>query len=230
MTPGHRIGSDAACAHCGSGLRADAPYCGSCGQAVTNRQPQPPVTRGQRFATVAQPRPAVVADQIVGAGRGVRCCCYLLDLAAMLSPVLPLSIIGAILGVAEVVYIVVPIAFVAVWAWMQIWQGFTGMSFGKAMLGLRVIGAADRQIPGLAATVMRSGIFAATAGLAAFPILISPTPRDGLHDRLSGLTLIDVVRGANPLGPRPKSALRRPAERRLNKVQSPVPLKASGRR
>jgi hypothetical protein len=165
----------------------------------------------------------------MGAGRGVRCCCYLLDLAVMMSPALPLAIAGAILGVAEVVYIVVPIAFVAVWAWMQIWQGFTGMSFGKAMLGLRLIRAADHKPPGLAATLTRSGVFAATAGVAALPVVTSPVPRDGLHDHLSGLTMIDVTLGANPLGPRQQTALRRTIDRGLNKVQSPVPLNASGR-
>ena len=230
MTPGHRIGSDAACAHCGSGLRADAPYCGSCGQAVTNRQPQPPVTRGQRFATVAQPRPAVVADQIVGAGRGVRCCCYLLDLAAALSPALPLAVAGAILGVAEVVYVVMPVAFLAAWAWMQIWQGFTGLSFGKAMLGLLLIRVADQQAPGLAATLTRSGIFAATFGLAALPVIASPVPRDGLHDRVAGLTLIDTSLGANPLAPRRRTSLRRSIDRGLNKVHSPVPPDPARRR
>jgi hypothetical protein len=229
MMPGQPTGADAVCAHCGSVLRANAPFCGSCGQAVTNRQTQPSVGHAARPQTAAQPSPAVGTDQLVGAGRGVRCCCYLLDLAAMMSPALPLAIAGAILGVAEVVYIVVPIAFVAVWAWMQIWQGFTGMSFGKAMMGLRLIRAADRHAPGLAATVMRSGVFAGTAGLAALEVVTSPVPRDGLHDRLSGLTLIDITLGANPLGPRQQTALRKSIDRSLNKVHSPVPLGASGR-
>lgn len=212
------------CVHCGSTLRANAPFCSLCGQAVTNRRPvaaPPPVT----------PEPAAsVSDQVVGARRGVRCCCYLLDLAVMLSPALPLAIAGALLGVAEVVYIVVPIAFVAVWVWMQIWQGFTGMTFGKAMLGLRLVRTVDHQAPGFPATLTRSGIFGATAGLAAMPVITSALPCEGVHDRMSGLTMIDTTLGANPLGPRPTTVLRRSTGRGLNKVQSPVPLGASGRR
>jgi len=150
-----------------------------------------------------------------------------MDAAVMLSPALPLSILGAALGVAEVVYIVVPIAFVAVWLWMQIWQGITGLTFGKAMLGLRLVRADDRRTPGLFASLLRSGVFVVTAGGAALPVISDASPRDGVHDRIAGLTMIDVARGANPLGPSPQVPLRRSVDRRLNTVRSPVP---SGRR
>jgi hypothetical protein len=223
---GQPAGADGLCAQCGSVLRANAPFCSSCGHAVTNRHLQVPTAASP---THRPPPTAVATSQIVGAGRGVRCCCCLLDLAAMLSPALPLATVGAILGVAEVVYVVVPIAFVAVWLWMQIWQGITGMSFGKAMLGLRLISASDRHAPGLAATVTRSGIFAGTLGLAALSVVTNPAACDGVHDRLSGLTMIDVSLGANPLGARQQTALRRSVDRGLNKVHSPVPLGTSGR-
>lgn len=139
-------------------------------------------------------------------------------------PALPLSIAGAVLGVAEVVYIVVPVAFAAVWGWMQIWQGLTGTSFGKAMLGLRLVRATDNRPPGVAAAVLRSGLFLATFGLAGVPVVLSATPHAGLHDRISGVAVLDVSTGANPLGPRQQTPLRRSADRGLNRVHSPIPV------
>ncbi|MEW5808615.1 MAG: RDD family protein [Actinomycetota bacterium] len=200
----------------------NAPFCGVCGKAAVGRTLSPPPSQptSRRMPT---PQPG----GIVGAGRGVRCCSSLMDAAVMLSPALPLSILGAALGVAEVVYIVVPIAFVAVWAWMQIWQGITGLTFGKAMLGLRLVRADDRRPPGLSASLLRSVAFFFTAGGAALPVIVDASPRDGVHDRMAGLTVIDVARGANPLGPAPQVPLRRSVDRRLNTVRSPVP---SGRR
>ncbi|GAA2405754.1 hypothetical protein A7G45_12515 [Mycolicibacterium llatzerense] len=210
------------CTQCGSALRPNAPYCPSCGCAITNRQmpaaAAPPVT-----ARAARPSDTP-ADHIVGVSRGVRCCSFLLDLAIIVSPALPLAVAGAILGVREVVLIVVPVACVAVWLWVSIWQGYTGLTFGKAMLGLRLIRAADRKPPGFAAGAMRSLIFAGTLGFAALPVLASATPRDGRHDKASGLTLIDVTVGHNPLGARQQTALRRTIDRSLNKIQSPVPV------
>ncbi len=146
----------------------------------------------------------------------------------MMSPALPLSIIGALLGVAQVVYIVVPVAFAAVWAWMQIWQGLTGTSFGKAMMGLRLVRAADLRPPGVAAAVVRSGVFLATLGLCAVPVMLSRVPREGWSDRVSGLTLLDVSIGANPLGQRQHTRLRRSTDRRIQQVRSPVPVARRG--
>jgi len=178
------------------------------------------------------PPPQPVPQQLVAAGRDVRCASFLLDLAAMLSPALPLAAAAALLDVAEIVYVVVPIAFVAIWIWMQIWQGYTGMSFGKSMLGLRLINATDQSVPGISATFTRGGIFAVTLGFAALPAVCGPAPADGLHDKLAGLTVIDIVRGANPLGPSQPPVLRRSAMagHGLNKVHSPLPVNLSGRR
>jgi uncharacterized RDD family membrane protein YckC len=174
-------------------------------------------------------QPATV-DQILLAGRAVRACSFVLDLALMSSPVLPLATIGAILGVAEVVYLVVPVAFLAAWVWMQLWQGFTGMSFGKAVLGLRLIRESNRHAPGYTASTTRSLVFAATLGLAGLPAVLSATPREGVHDRVAGLALIDVATGANPLGPRQQPAVRRSIDRGLKTVHSPVPLGTAGQR
>ncbi|CAM3656484.1 RDD family protein [Mycolicibacterium frederiksbergense] len=148
----------------------------------------------------------------------------------MLSPALPLAAAGAVLGVAEIVYIVLPIAFLAVWLWMQIWQGYTGMTFGKSMLGLRLVQVADHRPPGLAACVTRGGLFGATLGLAALPVIANETPHDGMHDRVSGLTMIDVVQGANPVGKKQDPVFRRSPDRRLNKVAAPLPMNVSGPR
>ena len=218
------------CRHCGMALRVDAPFCGSCGQAVVNRQSQQPQPVIGRRPVVVLPPQAPVPNRIIGAGRGVRCACCLMDIAVMLSPALPLAIAGAVLGVAEIVYIVVPVAFVAVWVWMQIWQGYTGMTFGKSMLGVRLIRVADNKAPGLAASITRGGIFGATAGLAALPVVSSEVPHDGLHDRLTGVTMIDVVQGANPLGAKRDAVLRRSPDRGLNRVAAPLPVNNSGRR
>ncbi|MDZ4269659.1 MAG: RDD family protein [Mycobacterium sp.] len=224
MMPGPPASAEAICAHCGARLRPHAPYCGLCGQAVIGR------VLTSESQPIREQTPAPNSAQVVGASRGVRCCCFLMDLAAMLSPALPLAIAGAILGVAQVVYVVVPVAFVAVWLWMQIWQSFTGMTFGKAMLGLRLVRTVDHRPANLAAILARSGIFVATAGLAAVPVLTSRAPADGVHDRLTALTMIDVHRGGNPLGPRPQVTLRKAPERGLNRVQSPVPLGNPGQR
>jgi hypothetical protein len=147
----------------------------------------------------------------------------------MISPALPLAITGAFLGVAEVIYIVVPVSFVAVWAWLQIRQGLTGNTFGKSMMGLRAVRAADNQPPGVGPSMLRSLIFVATCGLAALPIILNARPSPGLHDRVSRLTVLDVTTGANPLGPRRQAALRRSADRGLNRVHSPIPFSTSRR-
>lgn len=215
------------CPHCRSALRPNAPFCGACGQLSTNRLrvPQPQVA-----PTLQQAPQRPAPDRVVGASRGVRCAGYLLDLAAMLSPALPLAIAGVVLGVAQIVYVVVPIAFGAVWLWMQVWQGYTGMSFGKSLLGLRLVRANHHQAPGFIATVTRSGLFGVSAGLVALPVIASATPRDGVHDRITGLTVIDIVHGLNPLGARQQPVLRRSANHGLNKVQAPLPVDATGRR
>ncbi|GAS88661.1 RDD family protein [Mycolicibacterium brisbanense] len=208
------------CPNCGSALPVSARFCGTCGYTVQIRSsiPNHPWQR--------QPTAAATVDRIQLAGRGVRCSAFLLDIAAMISPALPLAITGAALGVAEVIYIVVPVAFVAVWAWLQIRQGLTGNTFGKSMMGLRVVRATDNRPPGLGPSIQRSMIFVATCGLAALPVLAH---RPGLHDRASGLAVLDVTTGANPLGPRRQAALRRSPDRGLNQVRSPIPHPVSRR-
>jgi hypothetical protein len=224
VTSGPVTGTDATCVHCGSAVRSNAHYCNACGKAIPSR-PTPAQRAPVTITAAAQPvslSPAVAtADQIVLAGREVRSCSFLLDLAVMLSPALPLTVVAAILGVAQVVYFVVPTAVIAVWIWMQLWQGYTGMTFGKSLLGLRLIREADHRAPGLVACATRSLIFAGTAGLAAL---------SGAHDRLTGLALIDIARGSNPLGARQQTALRRTLDRGLKNVGSPVPLNAAGKR
>lgn len=228
MTYGASDAAGGQCHHCGSALRLHAPFCGSCGRAVLNRS-IPPATQVTAPRPVAPLPTAGQSDRIVGAGRGVRCASYLLDLAVMLSPALPLAIAAAILGVPEIVYIVVPIAFVAVWAWMQIWQGYTGMTYGRSMLGLRLTRVSDHKPPGLAACVTRSGVFAATAGLVALPVVASDVPRDGWHDKLTALTVIDTVQGGNPLGRKQEPVFRRSPDRGLNKVAGPLSVNMSRR-
>lgn len=225
-TPGADAGI---CGRCGSALRVNAPFCGSCGQAVTNRvlQPPDPTPLSQPTLPSASPAPA---SAIAGAGSGVRCASHLLDLAVMLSPALPLAIAAVVLGVPEVVYAVVPVAFVAVWIWMQIWQGYTGQTFGKSMLGLRLVRITDQRPPGLAACVLRGAVFAATGGLAALPVVMGEVPTDGWHDKISRTTVIDVVWGSNPLGRQQNPVFRRAAGRGVNKVSSPLPTGVPGRR
>ncbi|MGE2716266.1 RDD family protein [Mycolicibacterium litorale] len=221
------------CPQCGSGVASNARFCRACGQPLTARIPvarphHPPVRRSGSRTVTAEPTGAPAP--VRSAGGRVRCTSFLLDLAAMISPALPLSTAAAVLGVAEVVYVVVPVAFAAVWLWMQIWQGTTGKTFGKAMLGLRLVRAADHRPPGVAATLLRSLACTATLGSAGLPVLVSAAPRDGWHDRLSGLTVLDVALGANPLGPRQHATLRRSADRGLSQVHSPVPVAAARRR
>jgi uncharacterized RDD family membrane protein YckC len=156
--------------------------------------------------------------------RGVRGCACLLDLAALISPALPLTIVAAILGVAEVVYVVIPVAFLVGWAWMALWQSLTGMSFGKSMLGIRSVRASDLHAPSLVAVMARSLIFLGTLGLAGLPVVTSSGPRDGLHDRLSGIALIDITLGFNPFGASQQTALRKTIDRSLRSVSSPIPI------
>ncbi len=234
MTSGQSVGVDSPCSHCGSPLRPHAPFCGSCGQAVQNRVVAPPTARtvSATAATQGAPPPSAQpqpVDQILLAGREVRVCAGMLDIAATLSPVVSLAVIAALLGVPAVLYIVVPVAVVSVWIWQQLWLGLTGTSVGKAVLGLRAVHSADRRPPGFPAAALRSLIFGASLGIAALPILISPTPR-GRHDHMTGIDVIDVTIGGNPLGQRQQTPLRRSIDRSLKRVQSPVPLASAGRR
>ena len=228
MMHGSVVNSDGTCRHCGSPLAFGAPFCGSCGRSVPNRGQHPPAPTAPAPSVATVPAPPT--DHIVGAGRGVRCACYLMDLAVMFSPALPLAIAAAVLGVAEVVYVVLPVAFAAVWLWMQIWQGYTGLTFGRSMLGLRLIRSSDNRPPGLAACMTRSGVFGATVGLAAVPVIMNETPHRGWHDKVAGLTMIDVVQGANPLGKKQDPVFRRSPDRGLNRVAAPLPVDATGRR
>lgn len=213
----------AVCAGCGSALRPNAPFCPACGQAVTHRD--------TATAGPSGPSPApLTVDHVKPAGRGLRCCSALLNLAAMLSPVLPLTLAALVLGVADVVFLVLPVAALAVWLWMALWQGYSGMTFGGALLGLRCVRSGEHTTAGVGASVLRGLAFAGTAGLAGLPVLLSAAPTEGVHDRLSRTTLLDVTRGANPLGPQPQPSLRRRVDRSLRKVESPVPLGAGGGR
>ncbi|WP_197497669.1 RDD family protein [Mycobacterium sp. 1274756.6] len=177
------------CPFCGATNPPGAHFCTACGEAL------------EAGPTAAGPAEAleVPSAPVRRAGRAVRTVAALLDLAAMLSPALPLAAVATVFRVPAVVYIVLPLAFVLVWAWLQIWQAVGGTSFGKAILGLRLIRTADHRAPGLLRTLARSAVFILTAGLAGLPVLAGGT---GLHDRLSGLTVLDVVNGADPLGPR----------------------------
>ncbi len=212
---------DAVCVHCGSALRASAPFCAACGQAVTGR---PTSARIIAAPATSAPDAASPSVGLVGAPRGVRCTAYALDLAVLASPALPLAMTAAIFKVAEVAYVVTPTAFLAGWIWMAIWQALTGMSFGKAMLGLRAIRLTDQRPAPFSASLVRALLFTGTAGLAALPVLSTSGPCDGWHDRISGIALIDVTMGDNPLGPRLHSALRRQIDRSLRVVQSPIPV------
>lgn len=154
---------------------------------------------------------------------------FLLDLAAIMSPALPLSVLAFIIGVPRVVHVVIPVAMCAVWLWMQIWQALTGKTFGKAMLGLRVVGSEDNRLPGMQRTLLRSLLFVGTAGLAALPLMTEPARQSGVHDRISGLQVVDVTNRPNPLGPKRPAALRRAPNYGLNTVHSPVPVAAPRR-
>lgn len=234
LTSGQADGVDSACPHCGSPLRPHAPFCFACGQAVQNRVVVPPTARTVSATAAplgasspfAQPQSV---DQILLAGREVRVCAGMLDIAATLSPVLSLAVIAALLGVPAVFYIVVPVAVVAVWVWQQLWLGLTGTSVGKAVLGLRAVHSTDRRPPGFPAAALRSLIFGASLGIAALPMLLRPTPR-GRHDQMTGIDVIDVTIGDNPLGQGQQTPLRRSIDRSLKRVQSPVPLASAGTR
>ncbi|MGV0633816.1 RDD family protein [Mycolicibacillus trivialis] len=177
------------CPFCGATNPPGAHFCTACGEALDAG----PTAAGPAEALEVPSAPVRLA------GRAVRSVAALLDLAAMLSPALPLAAVATVFKVPAVVYIVVPLAFALVWAWLQVWQAVGGTSFGKAILGLRLIRTADHRAPGIARTLGRSAVFILTAGLAGLPVL---NGRPGLHDRVSGLTVLDVVNGADPLGPR----------------------------
>jgi RDD family len=166
-------------------------------------------------------------DQILLAGREVRCCCYLLDLAVTLSPVVSFVAIAAFLHVSGILYIVTPVAVAAVWVWLQLWQGLTGLSPGKVVLGVRAVRGHDHTPPGVVASMSRSLIFGFTAGIVALPMLTGTTPR-GRHDQVTGIDLIDVTLGRNPFDAGHQTALRRTLDRSLTRVQSPVPLAGAG--
>ncbi len=212
---------DAVCVHCGSALRASAPFCTACGRAVTGRS-APTATS----TAPAMPAPDAAPQSVgpVGVSRGVRCTACALDLAVLASPAVPLAVTAALFKVAAVAYVVTPTACLAGWIWMAIWQALTGMTFGKAMLGLRAIRLRDHRPAPLPASLLRALAFMGTAGVAALPVLSTSDPCDGWHDQISGITLIDISVGDNPLGPRQHTALRRQIDRSLRVVGSPIPL------
>ncbi|MCB0928579.1 MAG: RDD family protein [Mycobacterium sp.] len=179
------------CEQCGAQLAPDALFCPICGVEAGTR----------RF--IGAPGAGDVP-----AGRTVRAAAFVMDLAAIAAPIFPLAIAGAVLDVAAVLTVVTPLACAAVWLWMQLWLALMGRSLGKTMLGLRLVSDDDR-LPGLPRTVARSLIFAVTLGAAALPMMTSSTPRDGLHDRLTGLRVLDVVAGDNPLDTHTRAAFRR---------------------
>lgn len=206
------------CPNCGSPLATNARFCNACGNTVTTRSVRSP-QQDRVVARPPDPPPVAPTVQPVGpAHRGVRTGAALLDVAAMMSPALPLSIVGALLGVSAVIYIVVPVAFVAVWAWLQTWQGLTGRTFGKAMMGLRLVCAGSDQPPGLGATLLRSGLFISTLGLVALPVVSDAAPRRGAHDRISGLEVVDVADVV------PQPVLRKPSGPGMRQIHSPVPM------
>jgi hypothetical protein len=218
-------GGTETCTHCASPLRPNAPFCATCGHAVTGRLIRAPRPGGASAPTYQAP--AAIApqpQQTVAADARLRAGAFLLDLAIMASPVLPLAGIAAILHVADVVVVVAPVAGVAVWAWMLVWQSMTGMTFGKAMLGLRCVSIAGCRAPGVGSSFVRSLVFLGTCGLAGLPLL---SGHPGTQDRLSDTGVLDVVTGRNPLGPVQRPPLRAPANRGLLAVQSPVPVPSS---
>lgn len=232
--PDQPPGAGASCPQCGAGLPPSARFCTLCGHILTARTAQLYAPAGAPTTVrPAQPPSAPDAsDAIRPAGAAVRASAFLLDVAAMASPALPLSIAGALLRTPALVYIVVPVAVVAVWAFMQTWQGLSGTTFGKALLGLRLVGADDLQRPGVGRSLLRGAIFALSLGLAALPMKPDARGRAGLHDRLTGLGVLDVTVGANPLGARPQRTLLRRAttsDRGLHRVQSPVPIPTTKR-
>lgn len=219
--------TDVLCPHCGSTLPAAGHFCSACGRRQSRSRERAPQPARVIPAVVDAKTDRIAADHVQLAGRGVRLSSALLDIAAMLSPTLPLAIAAATLRVAQVVYIVMPVAFAAVWVWMQIWQGLTGSTFGKAMLGLRLVRATDNRHPGLGAVLIRSGVFIATFGLAALPVMRSRTPRSGLHDRVSGLKVIDLTHSPGPDGTQPPAGRRRPMTPK-RRVSSPISITSPG--
>lgn len=232
--PDQPAGAGASCPQCGSGLPPSARFCTRCGHTLTARSGQLYAAAGAPTAvrpTQPPTTPEASDDPIVPAGVAVRSSAFLLDLAAMVSPALPLSIAAASLRTAALVYAVVPVAVVAVWAFMQTWQGLSGTTFGKSLLGLRLVGADDLQRPGVGRALLRGTIFALSLGLAALPMTPDARGRAGLHDRVTGLGVLDVTVGANPLGARPQRTLFRRAasDRSLHRVHSPVPIPTTKR-
>lgn len=222
-------GAESVCAQCGSASALNARFCAACGSTLDTVQSAPRSHIPTPPAALTSLPHAIDSQAVLPAGRGVRASSFLLDLAAMMSPALPLSVLGLVIGVPQVVHVVIPVAVCAVWLWMQVWQALTGKTFGKMMLGLRVVGRADNQLPGMRRTLVRSLLFVGTAGLAALPVMTEPAQRLGVHDRISGLQVVDVTNGPNPLGPRKTAALRRAANYGLNRVHSPIPASAPRR-
>ncbi|WP_072804065.1 RDD family protein [Rhodococcoides yunnanense] len=194
---------------------------------MSNRAVAPP-TEAERASLVPPPpsNDSIVLDaQLLPASRGLRPVATVIDFGAVAFGPFAFTMLGLALSNSAVAVIVGPLSAVCVWIWLVVWNGVRGLSFGKAALGLRLADSATFRPVGVGRSIARSLVFLSLPGLSALSTFFDSSGlRRGWHDRVARTVVIDVVKGANPIGPQIVTTAFRKPDRGVLAVASPVPV------
>ncbi|MDF2443661.1 MAG: hypothetical protein JWR01_1864, partial [Subtercola sp.] len=236
-TPPPPAGGSFPCTQCGSPVPANAPFCLACGTPVSSRTrvtalglaaAQPSAGSGPTAdptppGAAAEWRPTPVvpplhAETILSANYGRRVLAYLVDIA--FTTVLSLIVVGVValtggftstrpgaIAIEGWSFVVVVAGCLLYPLLGLLMQAFLGYSFGKRMLGLRLVRSDSFTTPGLLRMIVRSLIVGAAGlvfGVGRLVLYLSPLwdpagRNRGWHDRIAKTWVIDVVHGPDPL-------------------------------
>ncbi|SKA96706.1 Uncharacterized membrane protein YckC, RDD family [Agreia bicolorata] len=210
------------CVRCGSPVPRSSQFCLACGTPTSTRSqaaafggPEVPVQAAWQPTPVNAP---ILLSTIVPANYGRRVVAFLIDGAfgGLLTSIIALPILwivaasvapGSTFELAGLPSALITLASGLYPLAMVVLQAFTGFSFGKRIMGLRIVKVEALVRPGLGRMLLRGVIVGASnivVGIGPLLVYLSPlwdqTKRlRGWHDRLSGTWVIDVTKGPNPL-------------------------------
>lgn len=217
------------CTQCGSPVPPNAPFCLACGTPVSSRTRAVALgggAGGSGAGSAADPAgwrptpvvPPLAAETLVAANYGRRVLAYLIDGAfTTVLTLIVIAIVSAAGGFTSSRPGAIAIegwSFIVVVAGALLYplaellmQAFLGYTFGKKLLGLRVVRFDTFQSPGIVRMIIRTAVVAAASLVLAVGRLVvylsalwDPSGLlRGWHDRLAKTWVIDVARGPNPL-------------------------------